>query len=120
METGEDLIDKAFADITDKQMKAFRLKSSRLRVDSSQVSSNIRQMSRLQLLVEVIQRVHRILSEADRASYAEAFAPYLKGTSGHFIYRVKGEEASSHLLGLGRLMQRLVAELATLYGEHLT
>jgi hypothetical protein len=120
VETGEDLIDKAFGDITDKQMKAFRLKSGRLRVDSSQVSSNIRQMSRLQLLVEVVQRVHRMLSEADRASYAEAFAPYLKGTSGHFIYRVKGEEARSHVLGLGTLMQRLVVELATLYGEHPT
>ena len=120
VETGEDLIDKAFADITDKQMKAFRLKSGRLRVDSSQVSSNIRQLGRLQLLVEVIQRVHRMLSEADRVSYAEAFAPYLKGTSGHFIYRVKGEEARSHVQGIGTLMQRLVAELATLYGEQPT
>ena len=38
-------------------------------------------MSRLQLLVEAIQRLYRILSEADRQSYKEMFAPYLKVSS---------------------------------------
>lgn len=120
LETGEDLLAKAFISVTAKQMKALRLKSGWLRVDSTQISSNIRQMTRLQLLVEVIQRVHRMLSEADRALYAADLAPYLKGTSGHFVYRVRGDEARGHVQEIGVLMQRLVAELATLYGEHPT
>lgn len=120
VQTGEDLVVSVFSDVTGKQMKALGVKSGRLRVDSTQVSSNIRQMSRLQLLVEVIQRVHRMLTEADRAVYSEAFAPYLIGTSGHFVYRVKGEQAWAHIRGIGELMQRLVAELATLYGEKQT
>gem|GEM_PF-6996654 len=64
---GEDLLDRAFDGVTDEQIESFRVKTGKLRVDSNQIASNIRQMSRLQLLVEVLQRVHRMLSEIDRA-----------------------------------------------------
>jgi hypothetical protein len=78
-QTGENLIDQAFRQITDKQVTAFQLKTRRLRMDSTQIASNIRRMNRLHLLVEVIQRAHRMLRPADQAHYAEALAPYLKG-----------------------------------------
>jgi hypothetical protein len=50
-------------------------------MDSTQIASNIREMSRLQLLVEVLQRVHRMHSEEDRDHYSKDVEPYLKGTS---------------------------------------
>jgi hypothetical protein len=55
--TGEDLVEKAFEQITDEQVRALELKTGKLRMDSTQVASNIRQMSRLQLLVEVVRRM---------------------------------------------------------------
>jgi len=81
--TGENLIDRAFRQISDAQIEAFRLKTGRLRMDTTQIASNIRRMSRVQLLVEVLQRTHRMLSKPDQARYAEAFAPFLQGSSGH-------------------------------------
>jgi len=74
-------------------------------------------MTRLQLLVEVTQRVYRMLDEADQQRYAEEFAPYLKGSSGQYIYRLKGEDVPEHLQCIGELMHRLVEELVTRYGE---
>lgn len=118
--TGEDLLDKAFDRITDEQIESFQLKTGKLRMDSTQIASNIRQMSRLRLLVEVLQRVHRMLSEIDQARYAEQFAPYLKGSSGQYIYRIKGEETGPHLERIGQLMHSLLADLSSTYRDHPT
>lgn len=119
-ETGQDLIDQAFAQVTDEQIEAFQLQTRCLRMDSTQVASNIRRMTRLQLLVEMLQRVHRMLSATDQARYEEAFAPYLKGSSGQYIYHIRGEETRSHMQQIGELMQRLLAELQPTYAEHAT
>jgi len=35
-------------------------------------------------LVEAVQRVERILNEADRARLSEIFAPYIKDSAGHY------------------------------------
>jgi hypothetical protein len=113
--TGEDLVEKAFERITDEQVEALELKTGKLRMDSTQMASNIRQMSRLQLLVEVVRRMARNLSEIDRSRYADLLAPYVKGTSGQYVYQTKEKE--TRLMCVGRLMQRLVTELAEAYKE---
>jgi hypothetical protein len=51
------------------------LKAGKQRMDSVQVASNIRQMARVQLLVEVLQRAEQMLNEADRGQHREAFEP---------------------------------------------
>lgn len=119
-ETGQDLIDQAFAQVTDEQIEAFQLQTRCLRMDSTQVASNIRRMTRLQLLVEMLQRVHRMLSVVDQARYAEAFAPYLKGSSGQYVYHIRGGETRPHVQRIGQLMQRLLGELESTYGSHAT
>jgi len=96
-ERGKNLIEQVFEQITDEQIAAFELKTDKLRMDSTMIASNIRKMTRLQLLVEVLQRVHRMLDETDQQRHAEAFAPYLKGSSGQYIYHLKGEDVTKHL-----------------------
>jgi hypothetical protein len=114
---GENLIDRAFTQVTDEQLTAFQLKTGQLRMDSSQIASNIRQACRVQLLVEVLQRVQRMLTPADQARYADAFAPYLKGHASQYVYRLKGEQTAPHLQRIGELMHRLLAELRATYAE---
>jgi hypothetical protein len=116
-ETGENLLDQAFAQVTDEQVAAYQLKTGQQRMDSTQVASNIRHMGRVQLLVEVLQRVHRMLNEADQVHYTEAFAPYNKGHAGQYVYRMKHEETSTHLQQIGEFMQRLLNELQPAYAD---
>ena len=116
-ETGENLYAQALEQITDEQVMVYELKTHRLRMDSTQIASNIREMTRLQLLVEVLQRTHRMLSEADQSQYATVFAPYLKGSSGQYTYRIKSEEYDEHLQRAGELMQRLVNALCPRYAD---
>lgn len=84
-ETGWNLVAEAFQRMSDEQVEAFQLKAGRLRMDSTMVASNIREYTRLQLLVEVLQRVHRMLNDVDRQRYAEELAPYTQGTSGQYV-----------------------------------
>ena len=119
-ETGENLFEQTFEQITDEQVVAFKLKTNKLRMDSTMIASNIRETTRVQLLVEVLQRVHRMLDETDQQRYAKEFEPYLKGSSGQYIYHLKGEDIAEHLQRIGELMRRLVGELASRYGEEST
>jgi hypothetical protein len=119
-QSGENLLDQAFEHVTDVQLAAFDLKTDKQRMDSTFVASNIRDMSRLQLLVEVLQRVHRMLSLAEQARYGAAFAPYLKGSAGQYVYRVKSGATAPHLQAIGELMQQLVAELTPAYAQEAT
>ena len=116
-ENGVNLIEKAFEQVTDQQIQVYQLKTGKQRMDSTQIASNIREMSRLQLLVEVIQRVQRMLKEADQKGYAEAFAPFILGHAGQYVYHLKGQDTSAHIQMIGELMLRLLAELQSQYGQ---
>jgi hypothetical protein len=115
--TGENLIAQAFEQVADGQTQAIKLRTDKLRMDSTLIASNIRETSRLQLLVEVVQRVHRMLTAADQQHYTAAFAPYLKGTSGQYIYALKRAAYAEHLQQVGELMQHLVTELQPQYAD---
>jgi hypothetical protein len=110
-------LDQAFEQVTDEQIAAFSLKAQKQRMDSTMLASNIRHMGRLQLLVEVLQRVQRMLNESEQAQYAEVFVPYMQGHAGQYIYRLKREDYASHTQQIGQVMQRLLSELRPGYGE---
>ena len=115
---GINLLEKAFEKITDAQIVDLKVRTGMQRMDSTQIASNIVSASRLQLLVEAVQRVERILSEADRARLSESFAPYIQDSAGHYSYRVKGREAQQeHLQKIGQAIHRLLQDLKNTYAE---
>jgi hypothetical protein len=114
-EKGINLLDQAFEQVTDKQIAAFRIKTGKQRMDSTMVASNIRRMGRVQLLVEVLQRVQRMLNESDQEHYTADFAPYVQGHAGQYVYHMKTDETDTHLQRIGTLMQRLLVELKPVY-----
>jgi hypothetical protein len=116
-EKGVNLLQQAFEQVTDEQLEAFRVQTGMQRMDSTQVSSYIRQVGRLQLLVEVLRRVERILTPKDRERFASDFAPYLKGHAGQYVYRLKQPEQAAHIQRIGEFMQRLLQELKEDYPD---
>ena len=74
-ETGENLIERVFEQVTDEPIAAFPVQTSNLRMDSTLSASNIRQATRLQVLVEVRQRTQRMLDAADQQRYGDEVAP---------------------------------------------
>jgi len=118
--TGENLFEAAFEQVTDEQIEAFGVRTEELRTDSTQIASHIRQYSRLHLLVEVLQRVRRMLSETDQAKYADLLTAYVKSKSSHYVYRLKNTDYTTHIEAIGGVMAQLVAELAAAYDQEPT
>jgi len=116
VEKGVNLLEKAFEHITDAQIVALKVHTGMQRMDSTQIASSIVSASRLQLLVEALQRMERILSEADTTRLAETFAPYTRDSAGHYTYRVKGKEAvQAHLQEIGQNIHTLLLDLKSAY-----
>jgi hypothetical protein len=117
LQRGEDLLEQVFDNLTTAQLKTLQLKTNIQRADSFLASSNIRTYSRLQLLVEVLLRLHRILSVEDRQALNDLFAPYMKQSSGQYIYRLKQTELSAHLEQMAQVYHSLHQRLASTYGD---
>ena len=114
---GINLLEQAFEHITDEQLAKFQLKTGKQRVDSTQIASNIRQHGRLQLLVEVLQRVPRMLNETDQDRYAELLKPFMQGHPGWYVYQMKLSEFPEHIRRVGLVMHQLLRELKPNYAQ---
>src|SRR4030042_4737817 len=114
---GVNLLERAFEQITDEQLAKFQLKTGKQRMDSTQIASNLRQHGRLQLLVEVLQRVSRMLSESDQIRYAELLQPFLQGHPGWYVYQMKQAEFPEHIRRVGLVMYQLLTELKPNYAQ---
>ena len=77
------------------------------RSDSTLIASNIKKYSRLQLLIEVLVRLDRILEEEDRHYIGEQLRPYLKKGTDKYIYTLKANELPHELEKLGKVYCRV-------------
>ena len=115
---GINLLEQVFEQSTDAQIMDLQVRTGMQRMDTTQIASNIVDANRLRLLVEAIQRMYRILSEEDQDRLEANFATYIKGTAGHYTYRVKGkEDTQEHIRQVGASIHGLLAELKKDYAE---
>ncbi len=118
LQTGQNPLALIFEQITDAQMAKLHLRTDQQRMDSTMVLANIADQSRLELLVEVLQRLWRMLSTADQAHYAARFAPYVKERAGQYAYRLKGRETVwAHIGQVGVVLYGLLGDLKAGYGS---
>jgi len=116
--TGRDAFACVFDLLTQEQRERFGLKDEIQRCDSTQVGSNIRAFTRIELLVEVVLRMWRVLGEAGQARYAEPFERYVRAkTSGKFLYRLRASEFAAALETLGEFYAWMTDTLKAEYGE---
>jgi len=111
-ETGINLMQKVFEQITDAQLEAVALETGWQRMDSTQVLSNLARMTRLELMVSVLQTVHKQLRESDQKRVEKRWEPYLEGRPHQVCFSIPTGETKNHLLTIGRELDRLEAELA--------
>ncbi len=101
--TGINLIEQVFDNLSAQQIKQLKLKADIQRTDSTLVSSNIRKYSRIQLLIEVLIRLERVLDKTDKCQIAEQLQAYLKTGSEKYIYALKSNELPRELEKLGKV-----------------
>ncbi len=110
-QTGINLIEQVFDSLTAQQIKQLSLKADIQRTDSTLISSNIRKYSRIQLLIEVLIRLERILDETDRQRIGEQLQVYLKTGSDKYVYGLKSNELPRELEKLGKVYYTVHSEI---------
>ena len=115
--TGENLLEQVFDQLTDQQIKKLKIKTNIQRTDSFQAASNIRNYSRLQLLIELLIRIYRILSDDDKKKFKEQFDPYIDKTSGQYIYSLKASDLPHEIEKVGHLYHWIEGNLKPGYKD---
>jgi hypothetical protein len=115
---GINLVSKAFEQITDEQIAKLRVLTGMQRMDSTQIASNIATAHRLSLMVQALQRVERMLNDADKVRLSELFTLYTRESPEHYVYGIKGiEKVNGHLQVVGRTIYSLLLDLKTVYAN---
>lgn len=116
-ETGENLLEKVFDHLTEKQLKSLKIKTNIQRTDSFVAVSNIRNYTRLQLLVELLLRIWRVLSDEDKKHFKEQFEPYVNKTSGQYIYSLQASDIPHEIEKIAHLYYWIDQNLKSSYGD---
>ena len=109
---GVNLMQKVFEQVTDAQLEAVALATGWQRMDSTQVLSNLAEMTRLELLIAVLQAVHRQLPESMQEGWADRWVQYLEGRPHEVCYKIAAARVEGHLVRIGQDLGAVEAELA--------
>ena len=117
LDTGQDLFEQIFDGLTAKQLKTLGVKTDIQRTDSFMVESNICEYSRVRLLVEVVIRFHRILSDSDKAKFGDYFSAYIKESANKYVYKLDKGDLTHELEKLAELFQMMVKRFRSGYKD---
>ena len=115
--TGQNLIEGVFDSLTKEQLKKLKIKTDIQRSDSFMAMSNIRSYGRTQLLIEMLIRLHRVLSDEDKLRFKELLDPFTKQSSGQYIYHLQRSSIPHEQEKLAQLYHKLYEALKDSYKD---
>jgi hypothetical protein len=115
-DSGVNLFEEVFHETTLAEIKALGIDTSVQRMDSSLLSSNIKKMSRLELVIKVLQNFYHQLPEAERTRHSAKVKDYVDSDADLITFRLKNSELDEHLGNVGELL----LYFRTLYQNHST
>ena len=116
-ETGKDLLTEVFDTLTASQLKEYDIKSDIQRGDSFLIGSNIFDYTRLQLLIEVLLRLYRILDEQDKHQCSEVLQSYIKQTAGQYIYKLSKENLPKEIKQIAGIYHKMFTSYKDKYSD---
>jgi hypothetical protein len=111
-QTGEDLLEKTFAQITREQIKQFDVNGRKIRMDSKLIGSNIAYYSRYEIIHHTLSRFYTSLGDLGKARVAPTEKQQLDELIGEepnkTVYRSTKEEIKGRLQQMGALIYSLL------------
>jgi len=105
--TGRNLLEEEFQVLTEDALAELGINTKTQRMDSSFVGSFIKQMSRLELVVKVLQNFYRDLDEDERARWNPLVKEYVETEARHIAYYLKSAEVGDYVQKVGALLCEL-------------
>lgn len=104
---GRNLLEEEFQAMTENSLEELVLNVKTQRMDSSFVGSFIKQMSRLELIVKVLQNFYRDLDEKEQARWNPLVKEYVETEARHIAHYLKSDEVGDYLQRVGALLFEL-------------
>lgn len=108
-------LDLVRQNLTKAQIKQYGISTDIQRIDSVRLQSNIRKYSRLQLLVECLQRFLKVLDKEDLIACEGLVANFTSQTSEHLMYTLASEEVPQKIRDFGNVAQTLLRNFKNKY-----
>ncbi len=106
-QTGRNLLEEEFQAMADGALEEWGVNGQKQRMDSSFVGSFIRQMSRLELMVKVLQNFYGDLDGEEQARWNPLVKEYVETEARHIAYHLRSSEVDDHLQKVGALLFEL-------------
>jgi len=120
-QTGEDLMGRAFAQVTGEQVREFDVNGRSIRMDSKLIGSNIALFSRYEIIHHTLRMFFQSLDNAAKSVLSPADLEYLEKhvveEPNKTIYRSTREEIKSRLQPMGIIIYKLLAIFSELQTE---
>ena len=113
--TGINLLEKVFDNLTAEQLKELKIKTDIQRSDSTLISSNIKNYGRVQLLIEVLLRLWRVLEESDKKALSKLISEYVKTGSEKYVYKLQSKDLPKELSKLGEIYYKVYEQVKGRY-----
>lgn len=111
-ETGEELLEETFSQITEAQVREFKVDGRRIRMDSKLLGSNIGWYSRYELVHKSFEMFYRGLTKSDKrflqTRYRTEISRLLGEEAEKVVYRHNRDEVNERLVRLGELLYRVI------------
>lgn len=105
--TGRNLLEEEFQALTEDNLAELGINTKTQRMDSSFVGSFIKQMSRLELTVKVLQNFYRDLDEDEQSRWNPLVKEYVETEARHIAYYLKSAEVGDYIQKVGVLLFEL-------------
>ena len=111
VETGINLLQEVFQELTKGQAKRLGVVGEKLRMDSTLLGSNLANCTRLQLIISCLQEFYKSLTAEQKACLSEADRELLERLcakrASQFVYALEEGSKQAWLESLGELLRRL-------------
>lgn len=103
----ESLLEKVFNNLSLSEIKKLNLHTDIQRTDSTLISSNIKKISRLQLLLEIVINLDQILSDNDKSMFSKELNKYTSFDSKEYIYNLSSKDLPHEIKKIAEFYYKL-------------
>jgi hypothetical protein len=105
--TGINLLQEEFDNQTKHMIEKLAIKTDIQRMDSTLIGSNIKTMSRIEIVVKVLQNFYKSLSEKEQKRCQKLVKGYIEEEADHITFNLKALEVTSKMREVGKILYQL-------------
>lgn len=114
-DTGVDLFNNEFERLVGQLLKTYPVSTKIARVDSSYFTPNVVAYNRLQIVIESIKRLYRVVSEADQSYLSELCPRYIKQDADNYVAGLTSQQVKAEFPKLGECILAIIEQFGVKY-----